>query len=58
MALSAMIFALWSGSLRRSLAQRLDALGAKHLMHDSALFHDQRFLQVRFERAIRGALRK
>lgn len=43
-------------NLGSSLAQGLDALGAQDLMHQAALLHHKRLLQVRFERAVGGAL--
>ena len=38
--------------------QRLDALGAQYLVHRAALLHDERLLQVRFERAVGSTLRE
>ena len=38
------------------LGQRLDALGTQHLMHRAALLHNERLLQVRFERAVCSTL--
>ena len=43
-------------TLSVSLAHRLYALGAEHLMHNAALFHHDRFLQVGLEGTIGGAL--
>jgi len=44
------------GTLCGRLAQRLDAFGAKHLMHNASLFHHNRFLQVGLEGTVGGAL--
>ena len=43
-------------TLSVSLAYRLDAFGAEHFMHNAALFHHDRFLQVGLEGTIGGAL--
>jgi len=43
-------------TLRRGFAEGLDALGAQHFVHSATLLHYERLLQVRFERAVGGAL--
>ena len=43
-------------TLRGGLAEGLDALGAQDLVHRATLLHHERLLQVRFERAVGGAL--
>jgi hypothetical protein len=43
-------------TLSRGFAQGLDALGAQHFVYGATLLHHERLLQVRFERAIGGAL--
>lgn len=43
-------------SLGGGFCHRLDALGAEQFMHLAPLFEHQRLLQVRFERAVGGAL--
>ncbi len=44
------------GTLGDRLAHRLNTFGAEHLMHNAALLHHNRFLQVGLEGAIGGAL--
>jgi hypothetical protein len=44
------------GTLGERLAHRLNAFGAEHFMHNAALFHHNRFLQVGLEGTIGGAL--
>ena len=43
-------------NLRRGLAQSLDTLGAQYLVYHATILHDERLLQVRFERAVGSAL--
>ena len=51
-----MIFCCVTWNLGGRLAQRLDAFGAKHLVHNATLLHHNRLLQVGLEGAIGGAL--
>ena len=51
-----MIFCRLLETLGGGLANRLDALGAEHLMHGAALLHHNCLLQVRFELAVGGSL--
>ncbi len=43
-------------NLRRRFAERLDALGAQRLLHQSTLLHHRNLLEVGFERAVGGTL--
>ena len=42
--------------LHGRFGQSLDAFGAQYLVHRATLLHHERLLQVRFERAVGGAL--
>ena len=42
--------------LHGRFGQRLDALGAQHLVHRATLLHHERLLQVRFVRAVCSTL--
>jgi hypothetical protein len=53
---NAAIFEARKSVLRRRLGQRTDALGAKSLLDQAALFQNADLLQIRFELAIGGAL--
>ena len=54
--LSVVILVRENQQLGGGFCHRLDALGAEHFMHFMSLFHHQRLLQVRFERAVGGML--
>ena len=49
-------FVAWSETLRYGFAQGLDAFSAQQFVHGATLLHHERLLQVRFERAVGGAL--
>lgn len=43
-------------NLRGRFAESFDALGAQRFFDQTTFFHNRNFLEVRFERAIGGAL--